>query len=210
VKIAKHPPGPAMTTVPNLIGKTAAQANAALAGHSLAGDKHEVSTNTKPAFKVYVQNPPAGASVPVGSTVHFTIAKPVLVQNVAVPNLIGKTQMQAGAALAAADLGSDFDHHNAPGKPAGKVYQQNPAAGTLVPKNTVVHARVATLSMVTVPNLIGLTPAQANAALAIKGLGSNGKIEFSLFKPPGKVYSQSKNPGTSVLMGATIHWKANP
>jgi serine/threonine-protein kinase len=210
VRIAKHPPGPVTTNVPNLIGKTAAQATALLAAASLTGDKHEVSTNAHPPFKVYVQNPLAGANVPVGTTVHYTVAKPVLVVNVAVPNLIGMNKVQAHAAILAVDLAPDIDVAPAPGKPPGKVWQQLPAAGALVPKGTTVKANVASAALVAVPNLIGLTPAQANAALAVKGLGSDGQIQFQIFKPPGRVYSQNKVAGAMVAPATVVKWKANP
>jgi serine/threonine-protein kinase len=147
----------------------------------------------------------------VGTVVHHTIAKPFVGLKV-VPDLIGLTKAQAQAAIAAAGLTPDVDTVVNNAHPAGKVYTQNPAAGTLKAAGTVVHAKVAMggLGLVTVPNLIGLTPAQANAALAAKGLVSDGKIQFQFGKPLHKVYSQNKVAGSLVLVGATVKWKANP
>jgi beta-lactam-binding protein with PASTA domain len=212
VKIAKHPPGPPMATVPNLLGKTAAQANAALAAAGLGADPHQAVAPGKPLFKVFKQDPAAGTDVPVGSVVHYTTAKSILGGLKFVPDVVGKTKAQAALAIAALGFTADFDTVVTNAHPAGKVYHQSPAAGQLRAPGTTIHMKVAqaAAATVTVPNLIGLTKPQANAVLALKGLGSNGQTVFMFGKPLHKVYSQSKLPGTHVAPGTVISWKANP
>ncbi len=292
VQVAKHPAGPPMTVVPDLLGKTDGQASVALASAGLTGSPSFVYAPSKPVLRVFEQaiaagttvasgttvaykvaklpdlvgvpdvvgktkahaeailgaagflvhtayvgpagkpfntvvsqDPGAGTALVVGSTVHlglagFKLPPPPLPLVVHVPNLSGKSFDQAKAALEGVGLVANGSTVVAPGKPIGQVFWQDPAPGALVGKGTAVAYRVAKPIfvplpgpldiLVQVPNLIGLTPAQANAKLASKGLSSDGQIAFKLGKPAGKVYSQTPGAGFPLIKGATVKWKANP
>jgi beta-lactam-binding protein with PASTA domain len=160
---------------------------------------------------VFQQNPAAGASVPPGSVVHYTIAQPLLGTRT-VPDVFGRTRPQAIAAISAAGLTPDVQEIASPGHPAGRVFSQSPAAGATRPAGAIVIARVATPGpgLVSVPNLIGLTPTEAGNALAGVGLVSQGMITIRLDRPLHRVYSQSRVAGSMVPPGTTVRWRSNP
>ncbi len=208
-KVAK----PALVVVPNLFGMTKPQAQAALATAGLTGNATNQVAPGKPFGKVFDQNPNAGALVGNGTQIQYFVAGGVLPPAVAlVPNLFGLNKIQAIAKLQSFGFVADPNEAFAPGKPVGLVYAQSPAANTGANVGAVVHFTVAKIGvpMALVPNLIGLTTAQANAALAAKGLGSNGTVTFKFGKPLHVVYSQSTSPGILVPKGTVISWKANP
>jgi beta-lactam-binding protein with PASTA domain len=132
-----------------------------------------------------------------------------------VPGVLGKLKGAAAAEIAAAGFVPNVVEVVAIGKPLGRVFDQDPAGGSSHPKGSVVTLRVAKLlglqpALVTVPNLIGLTPAAAQAALAAKGLGSDGKMVLALGKPHNRVYSQNKASGSLVPPGTEVRWRWNP
>jgi beta-lactam-binding protein with PASTA domain len=212
VRIAKFGGGPGTTTVPNLQGKTWGQANSLLGAAGLGSSGSYAVTGAHPPYRVFQQSVPPGATVPVGTVISFLVAKPPAALHI-VPNLSGKTQAQALAAIAAAGLSPDIDLVPGAPHPLWRVYWQSPPAGANVPGGTVVHARIATPGgpgLKKVPNLIGLTAPQAAAKLAAAGLGSAGSTVFVLGKPPSRVYSQSHAAGAFVPAGTVVHWKKQP
>ena len=133
-----------LCTVPSLTGMTQAQAEAALraAGCKL-GDVTTGPPNGGPddAGEVTTQNPPAGDKVPLNTEVDITINPP---GPCIVPDLTGKDQAAAAAALLAAGckLGDVTVGPNDPAK-TGTVTDQEKPAGTSVPKGTEIDITVA-------------------------------------------------------------------
>ncbi len=209
VRFIRKPAIIVTATVPNLIGRTKAQAlallNAADLGHQWQGP-HIVA-----GAVVASQSHPAGAHVPKGTVVKAVFQLVVMppgpgLQFRLVPDLVGKSKAQALAALNAADLVADWEgpHH----LPGAKVSSQAPAAGTLVAKNSTVKAHFAGVILppgalqTTVPNLIGKSKAQAQALLAAKNLVADWQGPHHLAL--ARVSAQSKPAGAVVLKGSTI------
>lgn len=71
VTVAKPP---STVTVPNVVGKTAADATTALTNLSLKVTQTNASSSTVPAGTVISQNPTQGASWPIGATVTITVS----------------------------------------------------------------------------------------------------------------------------------------
>lgn len=209
VKLARPPAGPALVPVPELDGLFAAQAMAKLASVGLAGNAIEVATNNHPPFKVYSQAPAAGVPWPVGGTVSFKVAKPVIVQKV-VPPLLGLTKAQATAAVVAAGLQPSAVEVFALGKPVGKVFEQSHAPGTPLPPGAVVGFKVSKPLLVAVPPVLGKTTAQAIAILQGAGLLADVKIVPAFGKPPGIVFDQNPAAGASVAPNTTVTIKVPP
>ncbi|MGE0192258.1 MAG: PASTA domain-containing protein [Planctomycetota bacterium] len=199
---------PILTTVPNLVGKTKAQASALLAaaqlGHQWQGP-HLIA-----GARVAAQSRPAGQQVAKGTVI--TVVFQLVVgppgpglQFRLVPNLHGKNKAQAAALLSAADLQHQWlGAHNLPG---AKVSSQQPPAGTLVAVSSTVKATFAgivvpPINLTTVPNLIGKTKAQAAAALAAADLGGAYAGPHSF--PLARVVSQSRPAGQLVAKNTTI------
>jgi len=115
-------------------------------------------------------------------------------QNVKVPNIVGLTPNQAQETLAQVgltlELSGDMEY----------ISSQVPNAGASVPAQSVVAGYCAlqqTSDYVLVPDLTGMKPEDADAALQAKGLTAN-------FVGEGRVASQSVQAGTQVAAGTCL------
>ncbi len=201
--------GPLPVAVPNVTGMAQAAAAAALSGAGLAaGPVSESYSATVPAGSVISQNPAAGTLVLPGAAVALEVSKgPAPAGDIPVPNLAGMTQAQAGAALTAAELslGTVSEVYNAT-VPAGQVISQSPAAGVEVAAGTAVNLTVSRgPEPVVVPDVTGMT--QANAAAALTGAGLDvGQVvqAFSDTIPVGRVISQDPAADAEVPPGTAV------
>ncbi|HNY86277.1 MAG TPA: PASTA domain-containing protein, partial [Candidatus Hydrogenedentes bacterium] len=201
--------GPLPVAVPNVTGMAQAAAAAALSGAGLAaGQVSESYSATVPAGSVISQNPAAGTLVLPGAAVALEVSKgPAPAGDIPVPNLAGMTQAQAGAALTAAELslGTVSEVYNAT-VPAGQVISQSPAAGVEVAAGTAVNLTVSRgPEPVVVPDVTGMT--QANAAAALTGAGLDvGQVvqAFSDTIPVGRVISQDPAADAEVPPGTAV------
>ena len=127
--------------VPEIVGLTRQQAEAALQNAGLdAGDVSEAE-NSAPLGQVLLSNPPAGTKVPVASPVAFTVSTGPA--TVAVPDVTGQSYP------AARQLLSQLGFQVVQGVPdstsrasAGTVTSQSPAANQSVPGGTTIKLRV--------------------------------------------------------------------
>lgn len=145
---------------------------------------------------------PAGHA-PYGSTVTIITSKGHA--PVAVPSVVGPSSTYATAAAALTAAGfvpQESKVYNAT-VAVGQVIQTAPAAGGLQPfGSTVVVQTSLGPQPVTVPSLVGHTPAGAAAALRALGLVPGGP-----YGPPGAttVVSSSPAAGRSVPVGSTVN-----
>jgi len=131
VKVSK---GKAPISVPNVVGKDLGEAQGQLQGLGLSVAVQQQQSD-KPANQVVGQDPPEGSGVEKGARVILTVSSgPPLV---AVPDVTNKGYSfdQANQILQQAGLvgAKVFEF------PGGQVRQQNPPAGTQVPKGTQVQ-----------------------------------------------------------------------
>jgi hypothetical protein len=127
---------------------------------------------------------------------------------VAVPGVAGLVQANAEAAIIAAGLtvGATTTAHSGT-VPAGAVINQSPAAGTNVAPGVPVELEVSLGSaLVAVPEVTGLTQADAQAAILAAGL-TVGAITtaHSNTVPAGAVISQSPAAGTNMASGSPVN-----
>lgn len=195
----------AAPTVPNVVGldQATAEADIITAGFIVGG----VSTSTDPTVPVgdvISQNPAAGSSGTLGDPVDIVVS---LGPPEGVPNLIGLTQSAAVAAIIAADLSVGVVSSAINPTPAGFVFTQNPIAGSTVPAGTPVSFTISLgpQTGVVVPDIVGLTAAAAEAALADVGL-MPGAITgvTSDAVPIGDVATQSPVAGSLVANGSLV------
>jgi serine/threonine-protein kinase len=143
--------GPEAVRVPDVVGQQRSAAEAALTGAGLkVGAVTQKVSTTQPPNTVLSQSPAAGASAHAGDKVNLTVAQAS--QEAAVPDVVGKSEALAAAALGAAG----FKPKTAPASttdPAqvGIVLRQSPAAGTHARKGSSVTIAVGTLSAATTP-----------------------------------------------------------
>jgi beta-lactam-binding protein with PASTA domain len=135
--------------------------------------------------------------------------------NVTVPDLNGMTLDEARTTLS--DVGLELgDLTNGEGKtgvPQGTVVDQSPAAGDKVDEGSAVDLVVAGAPNVVMPDLVGLSQAEAEAAVTAAGLIVERVITvYSSDTPAGKVADQTPSAGTTVAQGTpvTISVSAGP
>jgi hypothetical protein len=142
------------------------------------------------------------SSTSLGSIFRVWLSPPV-----AVPHVVGLTQTAAEAAIAGAGLavGTVTTAHSAT-VPAGHVLGQHPGAGTNVAPGSAVDLIVSLgPAPVTVPHVVGLTQAAAEAAIAGAGLVvGTVTTAHSATVPAGHVISQDPVDGTSVAPGSAV------
>lgn len=155
--------------VPNLAGQTIDEAagNAQKARLNLTVENRFYST-TVPAGRVLSQSPAAGVSVRKGWRMRIT--QSMGPQRVAIPNTVGMTERDAGAAVrrASLDLGS-LAHLPAPG-PGDIVLAQTPPAnaeGVDKPEVSLLLSQPESAAprAYVMPNLVGLSYAAASARM---------------------------------------------
>jgi beta-lactam-binding protein with PASTA domain len=122
--------------------------------------------------------------------------------SVVVPNVIGQSQSTAvervkrqGLVARVVTKPSDA--------PAGKVFAEEPGAGTQVARRSSVTLSVSPASVIAARNVVGKTAAAATAELRAQGLAVRTSSVASS-KPRGTVLSQSPAAGAKVAKGSTV------
>jgi eukaryotic-like serine/threonine-protein kinase len=127
--------GKERVTVPDVIGKTEAEATQLLSTAGLQITAERVDHETAPLGQVIDQNPKKGIKVDKGSKVKLVVSNGP--PKVKVPDILCKTRAQAAAIIAAAGLKIEFKG------PDKFVVDQNPTPGAVVPKGSTVIAYMA-------------------------------------------------------------------
>ncbi|MHC4202414.1 MAG: PASTA domain-containing protein [Planctomycetota bacterium] len=201
-------PPTAGVPVPSVVGLTQASATIALrrAGFSATVTK---AVGSRPG-RVISQTPAGGALAARGSAVTLVVATTrSTTTRVRAPDLKHQTATSANAALVAAGLRRGTVAYGV-GRP-GRVVSQSPAAGALVAGGTAVSYIVGRTTgrprpptgTVTVPNLVGMQQAAAEAALRNAGLAV-GTVTKRVGPQQGKVLYQSPSAGARVARGTSV------
>jgi serine/threonine-protein kinase len=132
--------GTQMAQVPSVVGKTEAEAVAALKAAGLKVAKKTGYSDTVAKGKVMAQTPDGGVSIATGGTVTITVVDGTL--TVQVPDLHGLTEDQAKAQLAT--LGLKASVTPSPGATLGQVVDQSPLPGQDVKRGDTVNISVGT------------------------------------------------------------------
>lgn len=196
--------GSAMVQVPDLKGKTQAEARTALEEVGLkVGD---VTTENSPGLKagqVVRTDPVSGTSVQRGATVSLVVAS----GKATVPQVVGQKWDDARQALEEAGLNFNQLTPEKTTDPAkvGTVASVDPGQGTLVEAGSSVTITLYEADMVDVPTVTGQPRAQAEEALKAAGL----TVSVSEVEPPtpadaGKVVSQDPAGATKAMRGSAV------
>ncbi|MCX6364859.1 MAG: Stk1 family PASTA domain-containing Ser/Thr kinase [Actinobacteria bacterium] len=133
--------GPLHIPAPDLAGKRSVAATTLLEGESLTARKRKAATRNVPKGEIYRQEPAAGATVKRGDTVTFWVSSGPPV--VTVPDVVGRSSGDAGAALEAEGFVVSIDYVAGWGEFPGDVVEQDPVAGTRLRKGDEVVIKVA-------------------------------------------------------------------
>jgi len=166
----------------------------------------EEATEDVEAGSVMSQTPPAGDIVAEGSRVDLVVARAV--EGVEVPDVIGLSLDDATATLEDAGLTVRSEEVFSDDVETGLVTAQSPQPGTRVESGAEVALSVSKgpepAANVTVPDLSGMTRADAEAALDAAGLGVRVVQMNSDTAPEGSVVTQAPASGASVAPGTVI------
>ena len=200
--------GPRPISVPDVVGQSQSAATATLvAAHLILGALTQAYSATVAVGMVVSQDPAPGSEVLSGTPVSLVVSKGP--QPIPVPNVTGLTQSAAVTALSQAGLiaGAVTRRYN-PVVEEGAVISQDPASGTLaLPDSAVALVICDRSAQAAVPRVVGLSLAQATAAITAAGLSSGTITEkYSVSVPKGNVMEQSPapdmlaDPGTAVAL----------
>jgi eukaryotic-like serine/threonine-protein kinase len=190
--------------VPDVVGLTAPAARSTLAGAGYAAIVDTTYSTGAPTGRVAQQDPSAAVEAAKGS--HVTIFVNAGSQRPAVPELTGQTSAAAAAAVTAAGQNASLVPGTSSTVGAGLVYQQVPAAGTLVPRGSVITVYFnSTGPTVDVPPLVGLTAVQAATNLQQAGLTLGAVVTTAgQTSAAGTVIAQSIPAATVVQRGSAV------
>jgi branched-chain amino acid transport system substrate-binding protein len=133
---------PSTIEVPDLSGQGASQARSTLENRGLKlGDREEILNDAIPEGEIVRQSPEAGMEVEAGSSVGVTLSSGP--STVKVPDLTSLNRSEASTRLAAAGLvlGNEYDVPSG-AVVEGRIFEQNPAAGTKVQQGSSVSIRI--------------------------------------------------------------------
>jgi serine/threonine-protein kinase len=158
-------------------------------------------SSTFPVGIVTGQNPGGGEKTDKGNAVDLTISsgRPKAL----IPDVVGKSQSDAVAALTAAHLKVAVAHVYS-SKPTDSVTAQDPPAGQRVFWNTVVHINVSQgIKQISIPDVVGQPYASARSTLLAAHLNV-AKTTVASDQPADTVVSESPSAGTQVGAGTTV------
>lgn len=195
--------GAEVVSVPDVVGMGRAEAEAALEAAGFKVDGVTESFSAKIARgKVASQNPEAGSRASRGSTVSLVVSKGP--EMVSVPNVVGLSQQEAAARLAAEGLEPQVQTEVASGTTEGTVMSQDPASGATAPKGSRVIITVAKAPS-SVPGVIGMTSGQAENTLSSAGFNVTVINQATPDSTKvGKVISQEPAAGSTASPGSRV------
>jgi serine/threonine-protein kinase len=185
-------------TVPNVVGETAQAATQAMRNDHLTVGSTTQRTSSVPKGQVISTDPAAGASVSKNTSVTLIVSDGPHVTFVTVQSVVGDEFTQATQILTNQGLAFKTNYVTSD-KPTGTVLSQNPAGNTKVKSTAVIQLTVSgQQTSVTVPNVLGNSPASAGGLLAAANLtvGAQTSMCSSNFGN-GLVASQSPAAGTA-------------
>ncbi len=193
--------GPPKVKVPTVKGQQWTQAQQTLLDAHLKPVEHFVPGNTK--GQVTATDPPAGDSVPKGSTVRVNVMSGP--QLGTVPNVVGDSVAEATSALHTAGFNYSLTYVNNDAT-QGQIIHQDPAPNSSEPKGKTVDLQVSNgPPQVTVPSVVGETAQQAVGDLESQGFIVNQQpIAVSDPSEQGIVQAQNPDGGTTATKGATV------
>jgi serine/threonine-protein kinase len=192
--------GPPKVSVPDVKGQQWTEAQQTLISAGLKPVEHIVNGPKK--GQVSATDPPAGKSVPKGSTVRVNVWSGPAPSTV--PNVVGQTLSDAITALRNAGLNPNPSYADSDA-PQNQVIHQNPAPGTSVAKGTSVALTVSNgPPKVTVPDVVGYTSQQAVLTLQNAGFQVVQQPVATGADQDNIVQSQSPDGGSSATKGSQV------
>ena len=193
-------------SMPDLVGKSSADAQAILQGRGLQIKVVDRVYGDLPANAVARQSPPPGERMKVGQNAHVVLS--LGSQNVLTPSLIGESLRVARIQLLQVGLQlGEVSTYAAPAALADTILQQSPLPGTRAasPRVDLLVAQGETPSTYVMPWLVGMQLPEADHLLTSSGL----KLAKTTFVsdsrwPKDAVTEQIPDPGTKITSDSDI------
>ncbi|MHC4335786.1 MAG: PASTA domain-containing protein, partial [Planctomycetota bacterium] len=178
-----------------------ADANLTITGFELTiGTITYEYSDTIPEGIVISQNPVYGTIVPIWSAIDLVVS----LGEPAVPDVVGMTEVEANSTITAVGnlrVGS-VSYESSETVPPGLVISQDPNSGTRVPIGSSVDLAV---SAAVVPNVVGITKADANSAITAASLVMRRvTYRYDDVGGAGTIIEQSPTEGTLLPVGSAV------
>ena len=194
-------------TVPDVVGETSSVATQTLQNDHLTVGHTTFRTSSSAKGLVLSTDPKSGASVSKNSAVDLVISDGPNVPTVQVPTVTNEQLAPAIQKLTAANLSYTVKYVTS-NQPIGTVLSQDPAGGSTVKATVKVQLTVSgTQTSVSVPSVLGQSPASAGSILSHAGLnvGNQTNACSSQFPTAGVVSSQNPAVGASVPPNTSVN-----
>jgi serine/threonine-protein kinase len=193
-------------TVPSVVGDTTAVATQTLHNDNLTVGTTTFQTSTQARDIVLSTNPASGASVSKNSAVNLVVSGGPNIPIVTVPSVKGKDLTTAIQLIQSAGLTYRVNNVTST-QPVGTVLDQNPAGGSKVRATVPVVLTVSgTQSSVSVPSVLGQSPASAGSILTHAGLNAGSESNAcSNQYAPGLVSGQNPGPNVTVQPNTAVN-----
>jgi beta-lactam-binding protein with PASTA domain/tRNA A-37 threonylcarbamoyl transferase component Bud32 len=198
--------GASSFNLPNVVGKTQAEATTTLKGDGLTVSSNPQATTQYAPGTVLKTDPNAGALVKSGNNVTLTVAAAPAVAKTTVPAGITNTDVNTAEGILT-QAGLQFTVKNTPNNAQqGLVLNADPASGTSINKGATVTLTVSSgPNTVTVPSVAGLTQSAAGSVMGNRGLSVTGTTNQSSTQyGPGVVIGSDPGAGASVSPGSGV------
>jgi beta-lactam-binding protein with PASTA domain len=193
-------------TLPNLVGKSSADAQAILQGRGLQLKVVDRVYGDLPINAVARQSPPEGERMKVAQNVHVVLS--LGPQNVTTPSLLGESLRVARIQLLQVGLQlGEVTTYTAPTTLSDTILQQTPLPGTRAasPRVDLLVAQGVSPTPYIMPWLVGMALPDADRLLASAGF----KLSKTTFIPSpqwpkGAITEQTPEPGSKITSDTSI------
>lgn len=198
--------------VPDVVNKPIAEAQSILEALGLQVQQQAIVSTSTPVNLVSVQTPAAKSPVAPGTTVTLLVSAGSTVPGTDMPNVIGKAQADAEAALRGLGL-SVTAFRVESDAPSGTVVEQSPDPEEPIATGNKARLLISTgaltqIDLVDVPNVVELPFNRANDLLKTQGFivkRTDTAAPLPNTAPPAEtVISQSPPAGNKVAKGAEV------
>jgi serine/threonine-protein kinase len=193
-------------TMPNLVGKSSADALAILQGRGLQLKVVDRVYSDLPANAVARQSPPEGERMKVAQNAHVVLS--LGPQNVTTPSLVGESLRVARIQLPQAGLQlGEVTTFTVPATLSDTILQQTPLPGTRAgsPRVDLLVAQGESPASYIMPWLVGMSQPEADRLLSSAGLkGLKTTLVPSPQWPKGAITGQTPEPGTKITSDSAI------
>ena len=190
-------------TVPNVVGKRAANAQYVIWESGFQVDIEEDYSNTVADGNVISQSPAANTSAIAGSTITITVS--IGKEPTTVPDVVGKTSSSAKSSIQSAGLVYSESGEYSETVKKGTVIRQSPTGGSYAGKGDTVTVTVSKGKQpVTVPDVSDKSSTNAQNSIISAGFKVKVVEGYSDSVSSGYVIKQSPGGNTSAYKGDTI------